>query len=177
MAILPIVKHPTSTLRVRSKEVDKTYLALPETKKFIKNLIDTMYANDGIGIASSQVGTNVRICIIGKDAVPGKKKDLVLVNPICVKTSKKMDTDSEGCLSVPKIYGNVKRYRDLAVNALDENGNPLSFSATKFFARVIQHEIDHLDGTLYIDKATDLYAATEEDHDRFLENIKKEKDK
>ncbi len=157
MSVLTIVKEPTPSLRERSQEVDHFYLELPKTKAFVVDLIDTMYAAKGIGIASTQVGTNVRVCIIGKDAVPGKKKDLVLVNPIYEKTSKKTTSDTEGCLSVPGFYGKVKRWKEIAVTALDENGEPMTFEAKNFFARVIQHEVDHMNGTLFIDKATGLY--------------------
>lgn len=175
MSVLPIVKEPTPSLRERSTEVDKVFLTLPETKKFIQNMIDTMYAREGIGIAATQVGTNVRVCIIGKDAVTGKAKDLVLVNPEIQKTSRKTLVDTEGCLSVPGIYGKVKRMKDLDVKALDENGNPLSFKASNFFARVVQHEVDHLNGTLFIDKAKDVYEVDKSDRDEFVKDLRKKR--
>ncbi len=155
--ILPILTIPTPSLRDRSKEVTRDFVLEPNTQAYIKDLIITMYDDDGIGIASPQVGKNIRICIIGREATPDKKKDLVLVNPVWTKTSRKTDWDTEGCLSVPKFYGKVKRYTTIHVNALDEQGNPISFEAKKFFARVIQHEVDHLDGILFIDKAKDVY--------------------
>jgi peptide deformylase len=155
--ILPILTIPTPSLRDRSKEVTRDFVLEPNTQAYIKDLIITMYDDDGIGIASPQVGKNIRICIIGREATPDKKKDLVLVNPVWTKTSRKTDWDTEGCLSVPKFYGKVKRYTTIHVEALDEQGNPISFEAKKFFARVIQHEVDHLDGILFIDKAKDVY--------------------
>lgn len=157
--ILPIVTIPTPTLRDRSIEVTRDFVIQKDMQEFIQNLIITMYDDDGIGIASPQVGKNIRICIIGREATPEKKKDLVLVNPVWTKTSRKTEWDTEGCLSVPNIYGKVKRYTHIQVEALDEQGNPLSFEAKKFFARVIQHEVDHLDGILFIDKAKDVYEA------------------
>jgi len=155
--ILPIVTIPTPSLRDRSKEVTRDFVLQADTQEFIKNLIITMYADDGIGIASPQVGKNIRICIVGREATPDKKQDLVLVNPVWSKTSRKTEWDTEGCLSVPKVYGKVKRYTNIHVDALDAQGNPISFEAKKFFARVIQHEVDHLDGVLFIDKAKDTY--------------------
>jgi peptide deformylase len=152
-----VITIPTSTLRDRSKEVTRDFVLLRETQDFIQNLIATMYEDDGIGIAAPQVGNNIRICIIGKNAIPGKKKDLVLINPIWIKTSRKTEWDVEGCLSVPKIFGKVKRYITIEVEALDETGTKIKFEAKKFFARVIQHEVDHLDGILFIDKAKDTY--------------------
>lgn len=155
--ILPILTIPTPSLRERSKEVTRDFVLEPNTQTYIQDLIITMYDDDGIGIASPQVGKNIRICIIGREATPDKKKDLVLVNPVWTKTSRKTDWDTEGCLSVPKFYGKVKRYTTIHIEALDEQGNPISFEAKKFFARVIQHEVDHLDGILFIDKAKDIY--------------------
>lgn len=163
MSVLNIVKEPIASLRVPSKNIDASFLALAETRIFIADLIETMYDDDGIGIASPQVGSNFQICIIGKEAVPGKKKDLVLVNPTFERTSKKTETDTEGCLSVPNVYGKVKRYKDITVKALDENGEVLLFSAKNFFARVIQHEVDHLNGILFINRATDMYEVPPED--------------
>ena len=79
------------------------------------------------------------------------------MNPVWTKTSIRKDWDTEGCLSVPKTYGKVKRYKHIMVKALDKDGNELNFEAHNFFARVIQHEVDHLDGILFIDKAKDIY--------------------
>lgn len=155
--ILKVITIPNPTLRDRSHEVSPDFVMLPETQQFIQDLILTMYADDGIGIASPQVGKNVRICIIGREATPDKKHDLVLINPVWTKISRRTDWDVEGCLSVPKIYGKVKRYTQIHVEALDASGKAISFDAKKFFARVIQHEVDHLDGILFIDKAKDTY--------------------
>ncbi len=155
--MLPIIKLPAKSLRQRSKEIDRDFLLSKQTQIFIKNLIEIMYASDGIGIAAPQVGKNIRICIIGKQTLPDKAKDLVLVNPIWKKRSFRKTEEIEGCLSVPKKYGKVKRWKKIKVTALGENGSPLSFTASDFFARVVQHEIDHLDGVLFIDKAKDIY--------------------
>ena len=124
-----------------------------------------MYSDDGIGLAAPQIGQNIRICIIGKDAIKMDKKtnitkkseDIVLINPVWQKTSRKQNWDTEGCLSVPKTYGKVKRYNHIEINAFDKNGEKINFTANGFFARVIQHEVDHLDGILFIDKAKDIY--------------------
>ena len=121
-----------------------------------------MYHYEGIGLAAPQVGKNVCVCIIGKEAVPGKKKDMALINPAYTKLNKKKVTDTEGCLSVPGKFGKIARYKDILVTALDENGNKLEFKAHNFFARVIQHEVDHLNGILYIDKAHDIQEKTDE---------------
>lgn len=156
-----IITIPTLSLRERSKEVTVRELKKPEMQKFMKDLIPTMYADDGVGIASPQVAVNLRICVIGKAAFGRHHElagsDLILVNPEWKKIGKKMIKESEGCLSVPGAYGPVKRYKDIAVYAKDEHGEPLEFEAHGFLARVVQHEVDHLNGILYIDRAEELF--------------------
>lgn len=167
--MLPIVKLPTPSLRERSIEIDRETLLSADVQKLIEEMIPTMYGDDGIGLAAPQVGRNIRVCIIGKEAVgmlehpsdalikSKATKDMVLINPVIELLSKKTAWDNEGCLSVPKKYGRVRRYIEIKVTAWDEKGNPLEFIAKKFFARVIQHEVDHLDGILFIDRAMDVY--------------------
>ncbi|MBU0596775.1 peptide deformylase [Patescibacteria group bacterium] len=159
--MLNIITEPNEILRKRSLEIDRDFLLKSVTQEFIKKMIPTMYDTDGIGLAAPQVGQNIRICVVGKEAVGDK--DLILINPTWEKTSRRKFVDVEGCLSVPHTYGKVKRWRNIHVEALDEKGNKLSFPASNFFARVIQHEIDHLDGILFIDKAKGLYLAEEEE--------------
>src|SRR3989338_4409705 len=132
--MLTIVKLPTPSLRERSKEVSRELLASEKIQRLIRDMIPTMYGDDGIGLAAPQVGQNVRICVIGKEADKSLKGDIVLVNPSWVKNSKKTHVDYEGCLSVPKKFGKVKRYTNIHVEAWDEHGIPLSFDAKKFFA-------------------------------------------
>ncbi len=126
-------------------------------------MIPTMYDDDGIGLAAPQVARNVRIVVVGKGADRSLKEDLVLVNPEWTRVSKKTNVDTEGCLSVPNVFGKVKRFSDIHVSAQDRDGNKLEFEAHKYFARVIQHETDHLNGTLFIDKASELWEV-EKDH-------------
>jgi peptide deformylase len=155
--MLDIITVPNEILKKRSLDIDRNFLLSPETKKLIQDMIETMYADDGIGLAAPQIGKNIRICVIGKEAHPEKLKDTVLINPTWQKTSRKYATEVEGCLSVPKTWGKVKRWKNIEVQAYDEEFNPLSFSAEGYFARVIQHEVDHLDGILFIDKAKGIY--------------------
>jgi peptide deformylase len=112
-------------------------------------------------------GFNIQVCVINKEAIPNKFKvdgevyskvrDLVLVNPTFEKISKKTTTEDEGCLSVTGQMGQVKRFKDIHVEALDHTGRTLSFDASGYFARVIQHEVDHLNGVLFVDRAHTLY--------------------
>lgn len=177
--MLSIVTIPTSTLRERSREVLIDELASEDMQAFIAELTPKMYELDGIGIASTQVGNNIRVCVIGKDAIPKRHalagKDLILVNPEYERTGKKTITETEGCLSVPGSYGPVRRYRDLRVTALNPQGEQFTFDARGFFARVIQHEIDHLNGILYIDRADQLHPSEHKDaidFDIIKDNVK-----
>jgi peptide deformylase len=171
---LPIVKLPTPSLRERSVEITKDILLSENTQKFIDDMIPTMYGDDGIGLAAPQVGKNIRVCVIGKEADKGLSDDLVLVNPVWEKNSPKTKTEDEGCLSVPGKFGKVKRFTNIHVDALDRHGNPLSFEAKHFFARVIQHEVDHLNGILFIDKATDIYEVDPVELKKYKEKRKAE---
>lgn len=168
--MLSIVSIPLPGLRERSVEVAPDWLTQPANQTYIDELIRTMYDDDGIGIAACQVGDNIRLFVVGKDAIPPKHElagqDLIIVNPQVVITSKKMLTETEGCLSVPGSYGQVKRYKNVSVSGLDRHVKPIKFDASAFFARVIQHEFDHLNGTLYIDRATSLEPA---EHPRRLD--------
>ncbi len=158
--MLKVITLPSKSLREPSKELDAAYLLEPETQKFMDELVTTMYEDDGIGIASPQVAKNVQICVIGKDAIPPDcvyhGSDLILANPRWEKISKKTLIQQEGCLSVPGLIGRVKRCKDIIVSALDRKGRAIHFEARDFFARVVQHEVDHLNGILFIDKAKDI---------------------
>ncbi|MFA7244851.1 MAG: peptide deformylase [Candidatus Magasanikbacteria bacterium] len=161
---LKIVTIPNENLRKRSIEVDLDFVRDESNQDFFDDMIQTMYEDDGIGLAAPQVGKNIRVCVIGKEALKKDKqnkldnnKDLVLINPMWQKTTKNTNIDLEGCLSVPKTYGKVKRYKNIYVEALNRKGEKIKFEANNFFARVIQHEVDHLDGVLFIDKAKGIY--------------------
>ena len=154
---MKIVTLPTQSLRERSREIDRDFLLSEKTQKLIDEMIPAMYEHDGVGLAAPQVGRNIRICVLAKMADKSLKEELILVNPTWEKISKKKNTDTEGCLSVPNVFGKVIRYSDIHVEAWDRNGKKLSFDAKKFFALVIQHECDHLNVILFIDKATDLH--------------------
>ncbi len=155
---LTIITHPNKILRQKNARVKKNTL---ELKKLIQNMIKTMYADDGIGLAAPQIGKNIQLCIIGKDAIPNSNKDLILINPSWEKISDETNTDLEGCLSIPNTYGLVKRYSHILVKAVDEDLQPIKLKAQNFMARVIQHEIDHLNGVLFIDKAEKIYNKNE----------------
>lgn len=155
--IRAIAKHPDPILRVKTTDMTTEELASQEIQDLIDDMIETMYAAQGIGIAAPQVSQEKRICIVGKEADESLTHDLVLVNPQWQKVSKKKQKDPlEACLSIPNTNGVVLRWKDIEVAALDRTGQPIQFTAHDYFARVVQHEVDHLNGVLFIDKATDI---------------------
>lgn len=161
--MLEVIKEPNEILRKKSNEIDLDLILSEKIQNLIKDMIVTMYEDDGIGLAAPQVGKNIRLFVVGKEAVKLDKKcglelkDLILINLVWQKTSRKKVVDTEGCLSVSKTFGKVKRYKNIEVKALDQKGKEIKFKASGFLARVIQHENDHLDGVLFIDKAKDIY--------------------
>ncbi len=155
--LLPIIIEPNDALHLKSETIDRADLNTPHLQKLIANMAETMYTKDGIGLAAPQIGQTIRLIVISKEFNPlNKKKELVLINPQWEKTSIFKNWDEEGCLSVPFVYGQVKRYRKIKVKALNENGKKLNFSAEDYYARVIQHEVDHLDGIIFTSKAKNL---------------------
>lgn len=160
--VLPIVQHPNEVLTTRSKEVDLSFVVSDEAKKLVQDMIETMYHAKGVGLAAPQIGLGIRLCVITKQYTPDQK-DLVLFNPTWEKTSRKKVADNEGCLSVPYTFGRVKRLKNIKVTAINENGEKISFEANDFFARIVQHEVDHLNGELFIFKAKDIHEEEYED--------------
>jgi len=154
--ILPITTEPNEILHQVTKELKLEDLSTPKFKKLVTDLAETMYATDGVGIAANQVGQSLQVCVIAKQYTFNPREDLILVNPRWEKLSIRKTIDTEGCLSVPYTYGEVKRYKKIRVKALDKNGKPLNFVAEDFFARIVQHEVDHLNGHLFIEKAKNL---------------------
>lgn len=143
MAKRNIVKYNDEFLRKTCKPVDTI---TKRTKILIEDMLETMYDANGVGLAAPQVGILRRICVIDVGDGP-----VVMINPVILK-SEGEQIGSEGCLSVPGKYGTVKRPMKVTATALDENGEVEVYEAEGFFARAICHELDHLDGVLYIDK-------------------------
>ena len=144
MAILEIKEYGEPVLReiaIPIKEIT------PEILNFIKDMAETMYADFGVGLAAPQVGVSKRIIL-----VDGEEDGLiVLINPVIIRSEGEV-VEEEGCLSVPGIYSKVKRSSKVTVKALNENGDPIEISKEGLTARALQHEIDHLDGILFVDR-------------------------
>ena len=160
--ILDIVLQPNVILREQSRPLSNQEILQPDNQQLIHNMLETMHEKDGIGLAAPQVGKSLQICVITKNFTNEQKQDLILINPTWKKAGFWKAWGDEGCLSVPDIYGDVKRYKKIKVQALDINGKLIKFSAKNFLARIIQHEVDHLNGVLFIEKARNLHKVLQE---------------
>lgn len=156
--ILKIFIDPHPILHQKTAPVASADLPTAEFKKFIADMKETMRAKDGVGLAAPQVGQGVAVCVIHAKYARGEESDadLVLINPTWEKITRKKEFDDEGCLSLPGIFGKVKRYKNIRVRALDEKNQAIDFLANDFFARIIQHETDHLQGVLFTEKAKNI---------------------
>lgn len=144
----PIVTLPSPSLRQPSQEIDVADVTTPAFQSFLDRLAHTMCESDGVGIAAPQVGENIRAIV----AVLNGRTEC-LINPVIIKKSEAMSDVEEGCLSVPGIYGVVSRHKRVSVQAINRHGRRIVFDAKHFDAVVLQHEVDHLDGILFVDKA------------------------
>ncbi len=133
---------------LRQKAVDVQTID-DEIKNLIETMFETMYDENGIGLAGPQVGKNLRLFVIELDDEVRR----VFINPQIVSTSQETSLYEEGCLSVPGIYKEIERPVKISVQALDENGKAFTIEADGLLARAIQHEYDHLEGVLFIDRA------------------------
>ena len=147
-----IACFPNPVLREKSKRIKNI---TPEINGFISRLKETMYTNKGcVGIAAPQAGKPLRIALVDVTGHPKAKKSrglITLINPRITQKSGKT-ISREGCLSVPDFTGNVKRFKKIIVGYIDEKGKKKVLAASGFEAVVIQHEVDHLDGILFIDR-------------------------
>ena len=144
MAILEINEYGEPVLREKALPVKEV---TPEILNIIKDMAETMYSDSGVGLAAPQVGVSKRIIL-----VDGEEDGLiVLINPMIIKSEGEAVAE-EGCLSIPGIYSQVKRASKVTVKALNENGDPIEITKEALTARALQHEIDHLDGILFVDR-------------------------
>lgn len=148
MSKLSLVKYPDPSLQKPSAKV----VDFNAVKKLAADMIETMIKEKGIGLAAVQVGQSVQLAIINKDADKSLKDHLVIINPKIFSASKEFDIDEEGCLSVSGKTCLVPRHHKIKVRYTNLDGREEKIKAVGLFARVLQHEIDHLNGILIIDK-------------------------
>jgi peptide deformylase len=144
MAILEIKKFKDPVLRKRSKKIRKIN---DKIKKLIVDMAQTMEKSQGVGLAASQIGVLKRIIVVRTD-LQGQRI-LALINPKIVKKSREKEKEEEGCLSFPGIFLEIKRAKEIKIKAIDIKGEKINLKAKGVLARVLQHEIDHLNGILF----------------------------
>ena len=158
--ILPIVGYGHPTLRKIAQPIDKDY---PELKELVANMYETMYAADGVGLAAPQIDLPIRVVVIGfrpydekTDSYGEGTEQHTLINPEILEFGEEKDFYNEGCLSVPDIHEDVLRPTTVKVRYRDENWEEHTDDAKGLYARVIQHEVDHLDGKVFTDHLSNL---------------------
>lgn len=150
MSVLPILEFPDERLRKKAAVVQ----AVDEKiKKLVDDMLETMYQAKGVGLAATQVNVHQRIVVI--DISEEKDKPLCLINPEIIAKDGTEESE-EGCLSVPGFFETVKRAERIKVKALDKNGQPFEFEADDLLAVCVQHELDHLEGKLFVDYISSL---------------------
>jgi peptide deformylase len=165
MSILKVTRLGHPILRKVTENLSLAELRSLALQKFIDDRIETMKEYDGVGLAADQVHESKQLAVLevaDNPRYPNKPKVplTVLVNPKITPLSEEMVEDWEGCLSIPDLRGLVPRHKSIRVEALDRSGNPVDFVANDFHARVIQHEFDHLNGKVYLDRMRDLSTLT-----------------
>lgn len=158
MSILKIARMGHPVLRARAAPVGAAVIRTPEFQKLVDDMIETMEEYHGVGLAAPQVHEGVRLFVASLDPEDLRRAEaeepsvMVLINPEIVSLSDEIVDDWEGCLSIPDIRGRVPRPRDVTMRAYDRDGTRIELRARDYSARVLQHEYDHLDGVLFVDR-------------------------
>lgn len=155
MATLELKLVPAPILRQKARPVAQVDARI---RRLLEDMVETMYASQGIGLAAPQVGISQRAIVVDIGDGP-----ICVVNPKLTLLGEEEELATEGCLSIPGVQGDVWRSLEVLVRGLDEQGRPLKLQAQGLLARVFQHEVDHLDGVLFTDKASDVRQVTPEE--------------
>jgi peptide deformylase len=157
MSLLKVARMGHPVLRARAREIDRSELKQPSMQKLIDDMIDTMHEYHGVGLAGPQIHEGLRIFVAAitpdnEEPLSPEHEPMVLINPVVTAVGNEIVEDWEGCLSIPDIRGRVPRARTIRVTAMDRHGGKIDITVHDFPARVIQHETDHLDGVLFLDR-------------------------
>jgi peptide deformylase len=160
VGILKVARIGHPVVRTKARALSDDEIRSPRIQRLIDDMIETMYEYEGVGLAAPQVHEGLRLAVIEVPASDERAQDAipltVLLNPVLSALSPETVTAYEGCLSIPDLRGAVPRHARLRLEARDRKSKKYTIDASGFFARVIQHECDHLDGTVYLDRMTDL---------------------
>lgn len=148
MAILPILHYPDPRLRTIAKEVEVFDDTL---KTLVKDMFDTMYDAQGIGLAATQVDRHIQVVVMDLAKEDEKPQPKVYINPKVTPLTEELAPYTEGCLSIPQVYDTINRPNRVRIDAKDEHGQDFSIEADGLLAVCIQHELDHLNGVLFVD--------------------------
>jgi peptide deformylase len=162
MSLREIITNPNPTLRRKARKVTDFG---PELQTLIDDMVETMRAAPGVGLAAPQVAESVQVITVeysDEDQEDAPTRLFTLVNPRITRSSSETVIGAEGCLSIPGIVGEVERYEAITVKAHNRHGQPVTIKAKGWLARIFQHEIDHLEGVLFIDRTDQLWRP--EDH-------------
>jgi peptide deformylase len=152
MSILKVARMGHPVLRQKARALEPTEVRTPAFQKLVDDMMETMYEYEGIGLAAPQVHESVRLFVAGVEGSGDNLKVLPFINPVIEPLTTELAEDWEGCLSIPDLRGKVPRPRDVLIRALDRRGKPFEMALKNYPARVVQHETDHLDGLLFLDR-------------------------
>lgn len=179
MPVLEIITPNNPTLRKKAKRI--TDFSSKKLQSLIEDMVETMHEAVGVGLAAPQVDVSQRLIVIQLPEDEESREEYgddagvlyVVINPEIIKASKEIVEGVEACLSLPGYFGKVNRHQQVLVKGFDRHGNPIRIKAKDWLARVFQHEIDHLDGVLFIDHATEVWRSHDiesSDEDGFIED-------
>ncbi|MFN8058685.1 MAG: peptide deformylase [Vicinamibacterales bacterium] len=160
MSILKVARLGHPVLRTKARALTPSEIRRPELQQLIDDMIETMQEYQGIGLAAPQIHESVRLFVAGIEGEDEQIDVLPFINPVITPLGRNLVEDWEGCLSIPDIRGRVPRPKDVSVRAFDRHGESFEVTLRGYPARVVQHEADHLDGVLFVDRMTSFETLT-----------------
>lgn len=149
MAVLPIRTYGDPVLKTRAREIQ---IVTDAVRRLAADMLETMQVEGGVGLAANQVGSTERVFVAEQASQVGPPRRYVILNPVITGRGEETETAEEGCLSFPGLFGPVERHREVTVEGLDLDGRPIRLQTSGLLARAVQHELDHLDGILFVER-------------------------